>query len=350
MDPSNHNVILVGSQRVFRSVDNGISYAPISGDLTTNPAAQVVYGTITTLDISPLSSSTYFAGTDDGRVWRSTDAGSAWIDISAGLPIRWVTRVVADPASASTVYVTLSGFTLDEGESHVYRSTNLGATWTAIGAELPNSPANDLVVAPWDPLTLFAATDVGVYATRNLGATWYPLGQGLPLQAINDLNLHAPTRTLVAATHGRSQWRLDLNQMPLAVGCAAGSTGDLTGRTAPESDLGHDPRDAGSASGNCGRNRDLRCDGPARGATPPRPPRRRAPHLFVGWTRRAGPACSRWCLLHSSLLALRKLRPSIRQARLRRGQFRPRMARSGCCIISDRVKSRRNEGRSVFCL
>jgi photosystem II stability/assembly factor-like uncharacterized protein len=217
MDPSNHNLILCGSQRVYRSTDNGISYTPISGDLTTNSPAQVVYGTITTLDISPLSNITYFAGTDDGRVWRSTDAGGAWTDISAGLPTRYVTRVVADPVSPTTVYVTLSGFVLGEGESHLYRSTNLGNTWTALDAELPNSPVNDVVVAPWDPQTLFAATDVGVYATRNLGATWYPLGQGLPLQAINDLNLHAPSRTLVAATHGRSQWKLDLNQMPLAV-------------------------------------------------------------------------------------------------------------------------------------
>jgi hypothetical protein len=56
-----------------------------------------------------------------------------------------------------------------------------------------------------------------VYATRNLGAGWYPLGLGMPLQTIFDLTLHQGSRTLVAATHGRSQWRLDLTTLPVAV-------------------------------------------------------------------------------------------------------------------------------------
>jgi flagellar hook capping protein FlgD len=64
------------------------------------------------------------------------------------------------------------------------------------------------VVDPGDPNRLFLATDVGVYATYNLGTWWYSLGTGLPIQPVFDLTFHSPTRTLVAATHGRSQWRL----------------------------------------------------------------------------------------------------------------------------------------------
>jgi len=67
---------------------------------------------------------------------------------------------------------------------------------------------------------LFLATDVGVYITDNLGASWYPLGVGLPLQAVFDLTLHNASRTLVAATHGRSQWKFDLNDL-VAVAPAA---------------------------------------------------------------------------------------------------------------------------------
>jgi photosystem II stability/assembly factor-like uncharacterized protein len=221
MNPSNHNLLLVGSHRVYRSTNNGVSYTTISGDLTTNPSTLLVFGTITTLDVSPADTNRYYAGTDDGRVWRTANRGGSWTDISAGLPVRWVTRVTADPADPTTVYVTLSGFGSDERLAHVYRSTDAGDSWTSIASNLPDAPANDIVVDPLDPSTLYLGTDVGVYASRNLGGSWYPLGVGMPIQTIFDLTLHSASRTLVAATHGRSQWKLDLTAMPVAVGAPA---------------------------------------------------------------------------------------------------------------------------------
>jgi photosystem II stability/assembly factor-like uncharacterized protein len=210
MDPTNSRVLLAGSQRVYRSTDNGRSYAPVSGDLSTSPPALLVYGTLTTLAISPVDPATYYAGTDDGKVWRSTNSGGSWSDVSAGLPSRWVTCVTPDRFDAGTAYVTLSGFGIDEPLAHVYRTTDRGGSWAPIAANLPDAPANDLVVDPVDPLTLYLATDVGVWATRNGGAGWVPLGQGLPPSPVVDLDLHAASRTLVAVTHGRSMWTLDL--------------------------------------------------------------------------------------------------------------------------------------------
>jgi hypothetical protein len=219
LNPKNPNVVLVGSQRVYRSTNNGVSYSIISNDLTTNnPTSQLVYSTTTTLEISAPDTNVYYAGTDDGKVWRSLNRGGLWTDISAGLPVRWVTRVVADPVDPKGVYVTLSGFGGDEHLPHIYHSTDWGSTWTAIVGNLPDVPINDVVVDPADTQRLYAATDVGVYWTRNLGSTWVPFGSGLPFTAVFDLNLHAPSRTLVAATHGRSQWKADLNQVPVAVG------------------------------------------------------------------------------------------------------------------------------------
>ena len=222
LNPRNHNVILTGSQRVYRSTNNGVSYSILSGDLTTNNTSSLLtYSTITTLDISAADTSVYYAGTDDGKVWRSTNRGVGWTDVSAGLPVRWVTRVTADPVDPQVVYVTLSGFGADEHLAQVYRSADRGSTWSAIAGILPDIPVNDLVVDPADTQRLYVATDVGVYWTGNLGAVWVPLGSGLPATAVFDLSLHAPSRTLVAATHGRSQWKLDLTQMPVAVGPAA---------------------------------------------------------------------------------------------------------------------------------
>jgi photosystem II stability/assembly factor-like uncharacterized protein len=218
MNPLNHNLVLVGSQRVWRSTNNGISYAFLSGDLTTNnQSSLLVYSTLTTIDISPADTSVYYVGTDDGLVWRTINRGGAWTNVSGGLPVRWVTRVTADPVDPQVVYATLSGFGGDEHVPHIYRSTNQGTTWTPIAGDLPDVPINDVVVDPVDTQRLFIATDVGVYWTPNRGATWAPFGDGLPFTAVFDLTLHAPSRTLVAATHGRSQWKADLTGIPVAV-------------------------------------------------------------------------------------------------------------------------------------
>src|SRR5262249_7120092 len=106
MNPKNPNELLVGSHRVYRSTNAGVSYSTISGDLTTNPVSSLVFGTLTTLAISPADTLVYYAGTDDGKVWRTANAGGAWTDITTGLPQRYVTRVTPDPANAAVVYVT----------------------------------------------------------------------------------------------------------------------------------------------------------------------------------------------------------------------------------------------------
>jgi len=223
IDPANHNVLLCASHRVYKSVNNGVSWSIVSGDLTStnSPPSSLTYHTISTLDVSPVSPRVYYAGTDDGRVWRSLDAGGSWTEISAGLPRYYVTRVTADAVDSTVVYVCLSGFGQDQHAPHVFRGTANGASWTSISGNLPDAPANDLVVDPSAPTTLYLATDVGVYITRDLGGEWSAFGFGMPLQAVFDLTLHQPSRTLVAATHGRSQWKINLGALNVAVGPTA---------------------------------------------------------------------------------------------------------------------------------
>ncbi len=226
MNPLNHNVLVSGSQFAYRSDNNGVTWVKSSAqNLSTNPVSQLVYGCITTIAISAADTSLYYAGTDDGKVWRSTNRGAAWTDVSAGLPGRWVTRVVPDPVDPQVVYVTESGFSSDETPALVWLSRDRGATWQSIGGNLPNAPGNDLVVDPLDSATLYLATDLGVWVTRNGGAGWSPLGAGLPMQAVFDLTLHAATRRLFAFTHGRSAWSLDLTGMPAAAPPAAAPAG-----------------------------------------------------------------------------------------------------------------------------
>jgi hypothetical protein len=87
---------------------------------------------------------------------------------------------------------------------------------------LPDAPINDVIVDPADASTLYIATDFGVYLTHDLGATWAPLGEGMPMQPVLDLDFNQPTRQIVAATHGRSMFRLYLN-------CNSGADSDGDG-------------------------------------------------------------------------------------------------------------------------
>ena len=225
MSPNNASLLLAGSQRVYRTTNGGTSWTPISGDLSTNPVSLVNYGTVTTVAISKPDSLLYLAGTDDGKVWRSQNAGGVWQDITAGLPALYVTRVVADPNDAQVIYVAHSGFGQDQHDPRVFRSTDRGTTWTPISGNLPDAPVNDLVVDPVLPGTLYAATDLGVFVTRNLGGTWVALGGYMPVQPVWDLELHQASRQLFAFTHGRSVWKLDLNSISLSAPRAMATSG-----------------------------------------------------------------------------------------------------------------------------
>jgi photosystem II stability/assembly factor-like uncharacterized protein len=203
LDPSNPQTLYFGTYRVYRSDDGADSWSAISGDLTDGDQG-ANFGTITTLAVAPSSPAVIYAGTDDGHVWVYRPFNGQWVDISAGLPRRWVTRVTVDPTDHRVVYATFSGLRWDEPISHVYGSENGGLSWSDASGDLPEAPVNAILVDPDHPEVLYVGTDVGVYVSENTGATWRVLGQGLPRAPVLDLKLHQPSRTLAAGTHGRS--------------------------------------------------------------------------------------------------------------------------------------------------
>ncbi len=218
MDPTDHNILLAGSHRIYKSVDNGVSYTVVSGDLAFAPGTSRPNGTLSTITISPVDNQIYYTGSNNGKVWRSTDGGANWTDKTGTLPVRAITRVTADPFDANTIFVSLSGFNgSNEEPVHLYKSTDLGDTWVNVSGNLPNAPVNDILIDNVDPQRWYAGTDLGVWTTQNGGSTWYPLGQGLPFQAVFDLYLHEGARELYAGTHGRSMWKVNLSELPTAV-------------------------------------------------------------------------------------------------------------------------------------
>ena len=141
------------------------------------------------------------------------NGGGAWNNISDGLPDRHVTRVTVDPEDALTCYVTLSGYRNVDYQPHVMKTTDGGQTWLDISGDLPEVPANDIIIDPDNEDVLYLATDLGVWVSFNEGLNWEILGLDLPIVAVPDLRFHQPTRTLLAGTYGRSFYTIDLNQL-----------------------------------------------------------------------------------------------------------------------------------------
>ncbi len=216
MDPNNHLVLYYGAYRLYKTINGASNWTAISNDLTNGPGSNnLVYGTITTIAVSQTDSNVIYVGTDDANVWVTTDGGTNWTDINDGLPDRWITRVAVDPNDAAITYVTLSGFRIDSPLPHVFRTTNYGEDWTDISSNLPEGPVNVIVIDPENTTTLYVGTDYGVYFTTDTGNSWSMLGTDLPFSAVCDLVLHNGTRKLRAATHGRSIFEFDLTQIAI---------------------------------------------------------------------------------------------------------------------------------------
>ncbi|MBZ0269716.1 T9SS type A sorting domain-containing protein, partial [bacterium] len=228
LDPNDPQTIYAGSYRVYRSTDGGSNFNTISGDLTNGDGGTTLQlGTLTTIAVSPSAPGTIYTGADDGSVFRTTNGGGNWARIDGGLPVRYITRVTVDPGDDAVAYVALSGLTIDDYLPHLFRTTNHGSTWTDITGNLPVTPVNDVIVDPQDHNRLFAGTDVGVFVSNDLGGMWTTLGTGLPLSVVVDIELHDASRTLVAGTHGRSAFTLDLGQAVDAPEVAALRDGGL---------------------------------------------------------------------------------------------------------------------------
>lgn len=208
----NADIVYFGTQKLYRSMDKGETWIAISEDLTsTEERGNVPYGTITTLSESPLRFGLIWAGTDDGHVHVTDDGGVEWSKVSASFPQgHWVTRVEASNHDEKTAYVSLSGYRDDDIASYLYKTEDLGETWTSLSANLPQEAVNVVREDPDHEHILFAGTDRGAYVSLDKGAAWHCLSGGLPKVPVHDLAVQAREDDLVAGTHGRSIWVLDI--------------------------------------------------------------------------------------------------------------------------------------------
>jgi hypothetical protein len=211
------STLYLGSNLLFRSTNSAVSWTAISGDLTNGNqgVGTVVFGTITTVAVAPSNKNTIYIGTDDGNVWITQNAGATYTRINASLPNLWVTKVAVDPGNDAIAYATFSGFRIDQPLAHVFRTTDHGATWSDISGDLPDAPVNAFAIDPRQSSTLYVGSDVGAFVSHDLGASWAPLGVGLPDVPVSDFKiLPGPPATLYAATYGRSIYSIELPAVP----------------------------------------------------------------------------------------------------------------------------------------
>ncbi|MGZ4318590.1 MAG: hypothetical protein ACXVRD_04625 [Gaiellaceae bacterium] len=225
-DPTTPSTLYLGCNNLSRSTDRGAHWTQIAApDLLTgpdppddnvsnNPLYAGQFATISTIGVGKSDPNTIYAGTDNGRLWRTTDLGASWLEFPnpfAPDPPRWVTSVIVDPADATHAYASYGGFRQGYTSANVYETTLAGGTttWHNISGNLPNAPVNFLAYdRPND--TLYAATNLGVFFMQGDTKVWTKLGDNLPNTATEDVKLQASSGKLYVGTFGRGTWRIPL--------------------------------------------------------------------------------------------------------------------------------------------
>ncbi len=213
VDPSTPGVLYFGTHRLYRTTNRGDRWQAISGDLTRGGSGVG----ISTITVSPSAPGVLYVGTSDGQVHVTTDSGKHWDNATkAPLPNRFVSELIVSPSSPGTAYAVFNGFNTHTPSTpgHVFQTTDGGLSWRDISANLPDIPALCIVLDRDAPGTIYIGTDVGVFRSTNAGASWMPFSNGMANVAVFDLALNPDTDILVAATHGRSVYRLRLDGEP----------------------------------------------------------------------------------------------------------------------------------------
>jgi hypothetical protein len=192
--------------------------------------------TIKSIDINRNFPNVVYAGTEDGQVWRTENAGGIWSNLTSELlPPRAISDVTSDPANPDRAFAVHGGF----GSARLWEWID-GEDWTARGAGLPNVPANSVLML--DDHDLIVGTDVGVFRSVDGGATFTPFMEGLPQGlVVTDLELDLPD-LVTAATYGRGAWQVHVDpvgplvrfesvELPLAEADGDGDTNVEPGET-----------------------------------------------------------------------------------------------------------------------
>jgi photosystem II stability/assembly factor-like uncharacterized protein len=225
--PHDPKVIYHAAQVILRTADGGQSWQAISPDLTRNDRSKQKWSggpitgdntgvetfcTVFAVAESPKQKGLIWAGSDDGLVHVTVDAGKSWTNVTSAMPglPEWgtVSMIEPSPFDAGTAYVVVDAHRLDDMRPYLFKTSDFGKSWTRLDATL----ARDVYLhaVREDPVRrgqLYLGTERGVVFSADDGRTWRALKLNLPTVAVHDLVVQGDD--LVVGTHGRSIWILD---------------------------------------------------------------------------------------------------------------------------------------------
>jgi photosystem II stability/assembly factor-like uncharacterized protein len=228
--------IYYGGNRVFGSKNRGDDWTLVSPDLTSNDDVKrdatpifgktakellsrndgvVHWGTITTLNESPLRAGVLWAGTDDGNLQVSRDSGATWTSVAEKVPGvpkgTYISRVEASRAGEGAAYVTFDGHRGNDFGVYVFFTPDYGQSWKSVSSNLPAGGTVSVIREhPKNADVLFVGTERALFVSWDRGGSWTPLrGKNLPTVPVDDIQIHAREGDLVLGTHGRGVWILD---------------------------------------------------------------------------------------------------------------------------------------------
>ena len=222
--PHDPNVLYAAGNKVFRTTDEGHSWQAISpdltyadpdtlgvsGPLTMDTAGAEMYATVFSLMVSAHQPGVLMAGSDDGLVHVSMNDGGDWANVTPpDLPkFSQVTMIEESPHTPGTVYLTAARHKTGDYGPYVFKSADLGTTWTRIDTGLPSHEFCRVIREdPNRKGLLYLGTELGIHVSFDDGAHWQSLQCNLPVSPVYDFIVK--DTDLVVATHGRSFWILD---------------------------------------------------------------------------------------------------------------------------------------------
>jgi photosystem II stability/assembly factor-like uncharacterized protein len=223
-DHFDKRMLYFGSNVVWTTRDGGHSWKAISPDLTRahpgvpsvvgpfeadDPQSGAHRGVVYAIAPSYRHAGTVWAGTDDGQIWITRNAGANWENVTPPQLTPWskVSQIEASRMNDDTAYVAINRFRLDDQRPYVYITRDGGKSWTLSVQGLPSGPVNAVREDPHEPRVLYAAAESGVDVSFDGGARWQSLQLNLPHTSVRDATVHGDD--LVVATHGRGFWILD---------------------------------------------------------------------------------------------------------------------------------------------
>jgi len=224
MDPNDGMKLWLGAQSaLYRTVDGANTWTAAAPQ----PSGSTIF--VSAVAVSPFDSNNVIFGATDGKIYRNTNAltsngSTAWA--SAQPRSTTVSWIAFDPNNRGVVYATYSAFRNGTSVSHIYKSSDGGASWSGIdgtgASALPDTPIHTLVVDPLTSSTLYVGSDTGMFISRDGGATWTHDASPFANAVIYSLRLDRAVggSVLFAFTFGRGVWKTPLANAP--AGCTFG--------------------------------------------------------------------------------------------------------------------------------